>query len=210
MNRKIRFHGWFTWKRSLNRVKTEELKREKIRLSQEESKLSKRIEILENEKSVLFLKGKEEGSRRQQMIIARKIKELDSQAKGLDKTVRLFSNQIRILNGFLQLKENKELLKNSGVSRLLSGMKMRDLEEYVGQATVDGEFHTDKFLSIINTLEEGDRLEFATHEDPDTIEIVGAMEEARLAGGEDTEIGLDQGLKRVDEILNRQPVAEQA
>ncbi|MCD6390815.1 MAG: hypothetical protein J7L92_02270, partial [Dehalococcoidia bacterium] len=72
-------------KGSIEKVTQDELRIEKIRLDQLEAKHIQRVEKIEKEKEELFRKGVNEGSQRKQTIIARRIKELDSQAKNLDR-----------------------------------------------------------------------------------------------------------------------------
>jgi hypothetical protein len=89
---------------SIEKVSRDELMMEKIRLDQLEAKHIQRVDKLEREKEELFRKGVGEGSQRKQTIIARRIKELDSQAKNLDRQLRAISHQVRVVNGLLMIK----------------------------------------------------------------------------------------------------------
>lgn len=203
------FYKLFKRKRSIERVPLDELRREKIRLDQEEAKLAHRITEIESKKQTLFQRGKDEPSQLQQMLIARKIKEMDVQAKNLDKNMRLFSRQLRIVNGFIQVKENHRLLKEAGLGHLINKMDMEKLQRYVEQATIDGHFQMDKLTEVLSRLEEIDHLTQDFQEDSDILAIVEAMQEARAAVEAQPEEALEQGMKKVNELLKREKVEQE-
>ena len=194
---------FFQRKRSLDSITLDELRRERIRLEQEEGKLARQVDRLEEQKKQLFLKGKDETSQRRRRILATQIKGLDTQAKNLDRNLQLISRQLRIINGFIQLKENQRLLTESGLSSIISAMDLGTLQRYVERATVDGLFRMDKFQELIGILEERPLEEI--EEDRDILEIMRAMEEAKLAevekGPEEAE---KLGLEMIDKILSRE------
>ncbi len=195
---------FFGDKRSIQDISVDELRKEKIRLEQEEGKLSRRVEELEKQKQELFLQGKDEPSQRKQRILAAKIKELDVQAKNLDKNLQFISRQLRIVNGFLQIKENERLMQESGVSSVISKIDLDTLRTYVERASVEGVFQLDKFQEILGTLEETDQLVGGVEEDKDILAIMQAFQEARLAEMESPEAAEELGLKRLDEILSKE------
>ena len=190
-------------KKSIDRVSMDELRREKIRLSQEESRMTSQVEKLERQKQEFFAKGKDEPSQRQQMIIARKIKELDARAKNADKMLGMISSQIRALNGFVQLKENQQFLKERGLSSLIGKIDLPRLQRLVEDASVEGQLQMDKLAGLVTTLEESERLVDVGAEDTDTLSIVSAMQEAKAAEEEDPQVALEQGMKKVDQILEK-------
>ncbi len=193
----------FKRKKSIDKVSMDELRREKIRLSQEESRTTSQVEKLERQKQELFIKGKDEPSQRQQMIVARKIKELDVQAKNSDKMLRMISSQIRALNGFVQLKENQQLLKERGLSSVIGKIDLPRLQRLVEDASVEGQLQMDKLADMVTTLEESERLVGVGAEDADTLSIVSAMQETKAAEEENPEAALEQGIKKVDQILEK-------
>lgn len=193
---------------SIDDIKLDDLRREKIRLDQEEAKLMRRVEEVEGEKEALFLKGKDEPSRRKKTVLARKIKELDGQAKNYDRTLAVLSQQIRVINGFVQLKENETLLKSAGISKLIYGMDLQTLQIYIERATVDGAFQMDKFSEILGVLEERDGLVGGVKADEDIEEIVKAMEEAAELEAEQP-AAVEEGLRKVDEILTTEEAEEE-
>ena len=195
---------WLDRKRSIEDLTMDELRREKIRLEQEEGKLAHRVEDLEKQKQQLFMKGKDEPSELQQRILASKIKEVDVQAKNLAKNLRFISRQLRIINGFLQIKENERLLKESGISSLISTIDLATLRTYVEQASIEGVFQLDKFQDILTTLEETDRVVGDVEEDKDVLDIMKAFQEAKLTEMESPEAAEEFGIRRLDEILSKE------
>jgi len=195
---------WVRHKRSIEDISVDELRREKIRLEQEEAKMARQVEDLETQKQQLFLKGKDEASARQQRILATKIKELDVQARNLDKNLRFVSKQLRIINGFLQIKENQRLFQEAGVSGLISKIDLQTLQRYVEEASIEGVFQLDKFQDILSTLEETEKIVGVVEEDKDILEIMRAMQEAKLAEVERPEAVEELARHRLDEILHRE------
>ncbi len=199
-----RLKAFFQRKRSIVKVSLDELNKEKTQLEQEEGRLASKVQQLESQKEALFAQGKDEPSQRQQMIVARKIKELDVQAKNYDKSMRLFSRQIRILNGFIQVKENQQLLKDRGISSLINKMDLSRLQQYVEKASVEGQFQMDSFASILGALEEPAMATSVTEEEADIGAIVAAMQGAKDAEEQSPETATDEGMKKVDEILTKE------
>ena len=183
---------------TLEELTLDALQREKTRLELEERKLIRRVEDLEAQKRQLFEEGTREASNRKQIILARKIKELDAQVSNLDKNLQFMSRQLRVLNGFVQLKENERLLRDAGISRLITSVDLQTLQAYVDRATVDGVFHMDKFEEILSVMEESYAVAGGYEEEGDIMEIVREMQRV----GESKEAtAIDEGMSRVSEVL---------
>ncbi len=202
-----RLNKFFNRKKSIQDITSEELQRERIRLEQEESKLIKRIDDLEVQKKQLFMKGKDETSVRQQRIFASKIKEVDVQARNLDRNLQLFSHQLRIINGFVQLKENQRLLTESGVSSVINKMDLATLQTYIEQATVNESFNLEKLQDIVRTLEEGHGVMEETRVDEDVDDIVKMFQETKAAETENP-MAVEDGMKKLDTLLKPKEEAE--
>jgi len=168
-------------KANLNDLSLDDLRREKIRLDQEERKMLGRLREVEGQKRNLFEDGVRNASEREQRVIARKIKEVDVEATSMDRTLQAISKQMRIINGLLQVKERYRFLQESGVSSLLKDIDLQELIMYIDKASVDGEFHLDKFDELIHALEESDSIAPGISEDRDVQDIVTQMQKAREA-----------------------------
>jgi hypothetical protein len=166
---------------SLEDIKLDDLQREKVRLDQEERKMLARLRELESKKRQLFEEGVGKPSEREQRVIARRIKELDVRAGNMDRMLQAISKQMRILNGMIQVKERTRVMAETGISKLLTDIDLHDLIIYIDKASVDGEFHMNKFDELLGILEEADTLAPELSEDQDVLEIMRAMQEAREA-----------------------------
>ena len=196
MNLIDNFKSMFSPKKSLKDLRVDDLNMEKIRLEQTERKLVAEIDDIESEKKGLFLKGKDESAARKQVIIARHIKELDVKAQNIDKNLSFISRQARIINGFVQLKENEKLMAQSGLSSTLATIDLATLQQYVEKASIDGVFHMDKLSEILGTLEQGERLSSipGATEESDISDIVAQMQRAKESESDPT---------AVDEAFNK-------
>jgi hypothetical protein len=156
---------------SLKKLKLEELKREQIRLTQEERKLVNKFDDLEGQKKALFDQGLKEGSEAKRRILAREYKTLDSRVKHFENNLKFFSKQIRIINGLVSVKENERIFEQMGVSKLINNMDLAELQAYVEEASTEGEFRMDKFTSILEVMEEQEKI-LTDHQDEKDIEEI--------------------------------------
>jgi hypothetical protein len=168
-------------KANLDDLPLDDLKREKIRLEQEERKMLARLREAENQKRQLFSEGVQKASEREQRVIARRIKELDVEAQNMDRMLQIISKQMRTINGLIQLKERSRLAAESGMGEMLQGIDLQDLIIYIDKASVDGEFQMDKFNELLRVLEEAEAISPQYREDQDVLDIVSAMQQAREA-----------------------------
>jgi hypothetical protein len=164
---------------SLDDLKLDDLRRESVRLDQEERKMLARIRELETKKRQLFEEGVSNPSEREQRVIARRIKELDVRADNMDRMLQAISKQMRIITGLIQVKERTRVMAESGISKLLSDIDLQDLIITIDKASVDGEFHMNKFDEVLGILEEADSFSPEMREDRDVLEIIEAMQDAR-------------------------------
>lgn len=165
----------------IENLSLDDLRKEKIRLDQEERKLLARLRDVEAEKKKLFEDGVRNASEREQRVLARRIKEKDVEAENMDRMLQGISKQMRILNGLLQVKERSRVMAESGIADMLKGVDLQDLISYIDKSSVDGEFHVDKFDELIHALEEADSLSPQFKEDRDVMDIMKAMQQAREA-----------------------------
>lgn len=199
------FKQWFSGKKTLDRIPVDDIRKERLRLEQVEQRFTREVEDLEKRKQELFAKGKDESSQRQQILLARKIKELDAAAQAKDRQLAMISRQIRVLTGFMMLKENSQMVKEMGVSSVISSMNLDELQAYVDKATIEGQFQMERFAQLLKTMESPEGADMAG-EDADTLSIVAAMQEAREAESGDPDIAVKEGIRKVDQILHQKDV----
>lgn len=182
-------------RRSIENVGLDELNLARVKSEQEQTRVIRRIDDLEKQKAELFGRGVEETSERKQRILAGKIQELDQQARNYDKNLTSFSKQIRIINGFIFLKENRKAWADTELGRIMQNMDLAELQNYVDEATAGDIFQMDKFSQVLGVLEESEGLVRVTEEDKQIQDIMAAMESAREAGT------VDVGMLRLQEVL---------
>jgi hypothetical protein len=168
-------------KASLDDLSLDDLRREKIRLDQEERKLLTRLQDVEKQKRNYFEEGVRSASVREQGVAARKIKELDVEANNMDRILNAISKQKRIINGLLQVKDRERVNQESSLSGLLKNMDLQDLIMYIDRSSVDGEFNDDKLNELIHTLEGNDAVLPGIKEEKDVQDIISKMQQAREA-----------------------------
>lgn len=188
------FHGK---KKNLKKVSVDELRREQIKLTQEERKLVAKVDEIEAKKKAIFNQGLNEGSEAKKRILARDFKVQDSKLLSLERTLKIFSKQIRILNGFLSIKENEKLFQTMGISKLINNMDIVKLQEYVEAATTEGEFMMEKFSSILSVMEDQEAALGEFSNDHDIEEIMDVWRD--MESVDDEEKAMAEGMKKLEE-----------
>jgi len=192
-------------KLKLDEVPLETLKKEKISLEQEEKKTLSRLREIENRKRQLFSEGVQNiSSDREQTVLARKIKELDVEAAGLDQVLHALSKQMRVIDGLVQIKE-RTMIFSSTNNTILSKLNMDDILHYVNMASADGEFQINKFDDLLRAMEMNASIAPEFREEADVLEIKKAMQRAREAG-ELSDERIDEELKKLYEKKVQQAV----
>lgn len=194
--------------KTLGDLRDEDLKREKIRLDRKAERMVREIDQLEVQKKQLFLKGKNATSERQRVIIARKIKELDVQQRNTEHRLQFISRQLRIVNGFIQLKENWRTLQESDLGDVLTKMDLKQLEAFAEQVSTDNAVKEENLRKLLEAIEEGQRLTDETQEDTDVLELVRLMQQAKEA--ESTPEAVEQSYQQATRLLDRGASEEEA
>jgi hypothetical protein len=163
---------------TLDGITADEIRLERIRVEQTELRISREIESLEGQKEEFFSKGVAAASDRQKLQYARKVRELDGQVRARDQQLALISRNLRVLNGIAQIKDNQRVLRDLGMDGLVNRMNLEELQNYVEQATVEGQFQMDKFGEILTALDGAESVYAVSNEDADTLAIVEAMNQA--------------------------------
>lgn len=182
----------------LEDVPLDTLKMEKIQLEQQEKKTLSRLREIEQRKRQLFSEGVQgQSSEREQMVLARKIRDLDGEAAGLDQVLQALSKQMRVVNGLVQIKE-RSLILSASSQTILSRLNMDDVLRYVNLSSADGEFQMTKFDDLLRAMDMNASIAPEYHEDKDVLDIMKAMQRAREAG-ESSEEQIDAELRALEE-----------
>lgn len=192
---------------TLDDLGLDDLRREKVRLAQEERKMLARLRDVEGKKRQLFEEGARNPSERERRVLARRIKELDVRASNMDNMLQAISKQMRILNGLVQVKERSRIMAETGISKLLSDIDLQDLIIYIDKSSVDGEFQMNKLDDLLGVLEEADTQSTTYQEDKDIDEIMQAMENAQEAA--DSPEVLDEKFKELTRQMAEKDKSEE-
>ena len=203
MARKSFITKLFGRRQKLDDLEIDQLNRERLRLKREEQRVVQRMVQTERDKAALFDEAVGIGSKRQRTMVARQIKELDASAKHDEALSRALSKQVRILNGFIKLKEDRDFRERFGMLGLLRKMDVADIAVSIEKVAIDGELTDEKLAQVLQALEDGDSMTEKS-EEPDIESIVAAIEETAAAATEDREEASVKGLAKVNEILSEE------
>jgi len=137
---------------SIDRLKTDDLRRKNIVLRNEERKLYTEIEGTEKAKVQLFdqARGKEV-SDRQRMQAARKIEGLDVRLKELDCRLTRNTKEQRIVEGLLRIKEQKPTEPSGSI---LFDVDPSELKDWIEKQLLDQQMADEKALQILGLLDQ--------------------------------------------------------
>lgn len=189
--------GLFSKKQTLAGLQLDELRKARVQLEREQSRVLRQIDDIEEQKSTLDAKGRAERSVRKQKLLAQQMLQLEAQAKHHDRNLALFSKQLRIVDGFIFLKENQRMLANTPLGAILNSMDAAELQAYVDQATIDGSFQLDKLNQLLGVFEEEEALFKSDEEDERVASIVAGWQGDQEA--ESSMPGLDDSLLDLEE-----------
>lgn len=173
------FKGMFSKQQRLDDLDMDDLRKARAKLEREQDRVLHQIDEIEKNKTVLDAQGRAERSARKQKLLAQKILQLESQAKRLDRNLAYFSKQLRIVDGFIFLKENQRVLASTPLGDILARMDTAELQEYVDQATIDGTFQLEKMNALLGIFEEDSELLKADEDDEKIADIVAGWQQAQ-------------------------------
>jgi hypothetical protein len=140
---------WWS-KSSLDRLNTDDLRRKKIQLTNQEKKLQTEIEGTEKAKIRLFEQASaKDVSDRQRMQTAQKIVDLDRRLKELDgRWVRLCKDQ-KIVEGLIRIKEEK---LNATPGAISIDVDPEEIREWIEKNLVEIQMANEKADQILDLL----------------------------------------------------------
>ena len=165
-------------KKSLEDLSVTELEHSKIRLTEEERRVSLQIEQKEKNKTTLFAQGVEATSQYQKLAFARRVREVDEEIKDLGTRIARISQRTRVLNKIIDLKKSQTKHgEHDPVWEAIENLSPDELEKIIttDQASIIAE---DRKLGHILEILDVDSADFALEEDPETLRILKEMENA--------------------------------
>ncbi|MCX7020586.1 MAG: hypothetical protein NTY46_16670 [Candidatus Sumerlaeota bacterium] len=173
---------WFSKKKTVKDLAIPDLETERIRLEEEERRILARVEKAEDEKKRLFQKGASEASKRQKILIARKMKEIDEQARENEMRAGRISKQLRVVNRLIVIKRNEKKLKESNVWSTISSMSADELETMLTHEVVRDTAEAEKQRALLEVIEADPRMTQDLGEEEDVLKLVEKMEQAGESG----------------------------
>jgi len=161
----------------IEKVKVEDLEKEKLKVDNHILLISKEIEKLEKEKKELFRQGIGK-SDIEKLLLAEKIKELDAEVKMKIREYRRLMKQRRALSNLIRLKKWEKQLKEKGIWE-----KIKSIEpDKLMQMLTEVEFKEAQFEKNLDKINEILGAEYAKIEvDEATREIMQMWEKVEKA-----------------------------
>ncbi len=179
MNMLNKLAGLFGGNRKLvaiEKLSTNELENEKIRLQTVQDGFIKEVRELEAKKRALFEEGRKKTSTIERQSMAIQIKQVDDEVKDVLKANTIVSRQIMVTGKLLQIKKRENLLKSEGLWGMISSVEPEALEKFMLDVKVKSKQGDAQSRRLLDILGEGDS-EVETV-DPEIEKIMAAMEEA--------------------------------
>lgn len=171
--------GESTKKVTLNDIQMDEVLKGKIRLEHKQTRILAEVREVEKKKRDLFTEGAKNASVREKKVIAYKIKELDSRGINLDRMLQAIHVQMRVINNFIQIKEQEQMNKEMGLESIFGSINIEELIVYMEDAMVNGELNMKRLQNLADGLDKHNIMSEVFNDDDDVMDIVRQME---LAG----------------------------
>lgn len=181
--------GIFTRGNTLDKIKSEELRGERVRLQVQEQTLAKRLRELEAQKGKLFKNAVAAGGNKaEDRIAARQIHSLRAKQNDLERQAEDISNKLMALDRLTRMKERQGSLEERGVWAKISEMDIEDLNEALLGTNVEDQEQRN-LVGVINETLGIDEATLAEQESPEIANILEHIEAARESGMVEDELG---------------------
>lgn len=167
-----------TQKPGVGSLHRDHMDRERIRLAQQEKRLTRDIESLEQQKEAIFKEGTGSVSDRQRLTLARKLKDVENRIQGLDQQLNLLARNQQVLNSLIQLAENRQTVSTLGLESVLKGVDLDGVRDMVDTLQAEHELAAQRFQSLTQSMTTYDSLGTSARDDDDTQAIFEAMQKA--------------------------------
>ena len=149
--------SWFASKKlTLDRVKLDDLKREKFKLEndiklleKEEEQVNKDRESREDEYRAAHATGKESAKK----AIIRKLQTLKIQTQGVESRIKTCYSIYQTTIGLIAVKENQAFYEKLGVGALVMKMDIDELQTFIQNATIEGELRSEKLAQLLGATD---------------------------------------------------------
>ncbi|MCG3196472.1 MAG: hypothetical protein GHCLOJNM_00947 [bacterium] len=184
-------------KKTIKDFDIRQLDEEKIRLEEEEKRLIKKLNKAEGDKAALFKEGSGKEAKREKIIFARKIQEVDDQAKEINSRLSMISKQLRIVHRLRTVRQNEQRLKETGIWSSIMSMDPVELDAYITDQKTKQAHERERANSILSIFTDDDTYGEELAEDRETMELVRLMEQAGESGH------IEEKFSEAEDILNK-------
>jgi len=192
---------------TLNDIQMDEVLKGKIRLEHKQTRILAEVREVEKKKRDLFTEGAKNASVREKKVIAYKIKELDSRGINLDRMLQAIHVQMRVINNFIQIKEQEQMNKEMGLESIFGSIDIEELIVYMEDAMVNGELNMKRLQNLADGLDKHNIMSEVFNDDDDVMDIVRQME---LAGEKaDSPQAIEEMYAKMEENLQEKQKPEE-
>jgi hypothetical protein len=135
-----------------DRLKLDQLGVEKIKLDRRERLVIGDIRTLSGKQKLLIKSGFGKDIS-EQRVLARQIDQADKQVKLKNIQLKRLSEEIKVVDNFIFVQENREFLEDSGFMKVITKIPKNKLSEYLGQINLKERLERDKVTGVLHTME---------------------------------------------------------
>jgi len=135
-----------------DRLKLDQLGVERIKLERRERLVIGDIRTLSGKQKLLLKSGFGKDIS-EQRVLARQIDQADKQVKLKNIQLKRLSEEIKVVDNFIFVQENREFLEDSGFMKVITKIPKNKLSEYLGQINLKESLERDKVTGVLHTME---------------------------------------------------------
>ena len=191
--------GIFGKGNTIEDLKVQDLRKEKVRLEVEEQSLAKQLRVLESQKARAFKDAVgSKGTKVDDRIVARRISSLGAKQNDLERQASDASQKLTALDRMMRMKERQKSLEEKGVWATVSKMDIENLTDTLMSTNVQ-DTEQRELVGVINQTLGIDEATVAAEESPEIADILEQIQSARESGLVDDEF--ESSEKATDEKI---------
>ena len=167
-----------------DRLELDQLGVEKIKLERRERLVIGDIRTLSGKQKLLLKSGFGKDIS-EQRVLARQIDQADKQVKLKNIQLKRLSEEIKVVDNFIFVQENREFLEDSGFMKVITKIPKNKLSEYLGQINLKESLERDKVTGVLHTMESEFGLVGDVEDDTATSELLEMWNSEEQSSGTD-------------------------
>lgn len=157
MTLNLRITDLFTRRKTIKTIKAEDLRKERIGLENEERRLEKDLGRMRGDEQRLraeYAVATEAKDTHQRRVLARRLQDVGKQMGNLDQRHAILLKQMTVVSGLAQIKDNEAFFERIGASSAINRMDIVELQQYVEQASLDGELNNERLAQLVESMDQ--------------------------------------------------------